>query len=98
MRSMRRLIFHGVGSASALLSALVIVLWVISYRAPRYLEFGAPLHNGSIESSSDWAWRIMSAAGAIDVEPVCSFYSWHIPYWKLVCLFLILPTLRASRL
>jgi hypothetical protein len=68
-----------------------VALWSRSYTLPWKTEFGTPLHNGSIETGDEWAWRLSSSQGHIDLEPVCSFYSWRVTYWKIVALWLILP-------
>jgi hypothetical protein len=78
---------------SLLLCVGTCVLWARSYRAPWKAEF--PLRDGSSETVSEWAWKIGSAGGELDIDPFDSFYSWNIGYWKLATLWLILPARAA---
>jgi hypothetical protein len=66
-----------------------------SWTAPRFTTIRS--------RRSEWAWRISSAAGVLDILPVGSFYEWKIAYWKIIVVSLLLPTrsvqlrLRARR-
>lgn len=91
-------------TASLALCLVALTAWAVSYVRPgRFVVDGGAIHNDSIETGSEWAWRISSAAGVLDIAPVGSFYEWKIAYWKLVLAFLLLPAwwlqcrLRARR-
>src|SRR4051812_4277252 len=92
---MYRRLFNIAVILSPMLILATVALWVRSYSYPCDMSLGAPLHNGSLETGSEWAWRISSANGTLKIDPVCSFYSWSIPYWKLIAVWLIVPAYSA---
>jgi hypothetical protein len=89
---------------SLLLSIATLAMWVRSFTSPfgRTID-GNTLHNGSIETESDWAWIIYSSDGLLDINLVGSFYEWKVRYWEVFLLLLALPArwvqlrLRARR-
>lgn len=84
-------------AVSLLLLAATSVVWPVSYTSRWSADFGAPLHNGSTERSTDWAWHLRSADGTIHLAPVNSLYGWDTPYWKLALLFAVAPGWQAAR-
>lgn len=79
-------------AASLVVCFTVMAAWAGSYARPGHFEVdGAALHNDSVEIGSEWAWRVSSARGVLDVQLVSSFYEWNIGYWKLALASLVLP-------
>ena len=78
-------------ASASVLCLVAIVLWVQSDCYPYDYQKSLILFahygpNGGIETGEDLDLRISSSGGAFHTADSYSFYSWDIPYWKILLL------------
>jgi hypothetical protein len=85
MPRIRRALRNSLYIISLLLCAVTLTMSAQSYFRPGEREYslgGKIGPHGGVEEGTDWAWRVSSSHGVLDIQPEGSFFEWRIPYWR----------------